>query len=68
MRREFIGPFSRYAIEVRADGTVSIFDAERTDAQGKATITCTAASRDAAIAWINAEIAADPTMQEADDA
>jgi hypothetical protein len=62
MRRKFIGPFHRFALDVQADGSAQVWDAERTDAKGRATLAHTAPDAERARAWVKAEIAADPSM------
>ena len=60
--RTFIGPFHRFAVTVETD-SVQVWDAERTDAKGLATVVYTAATYTEAFAWARQAVAADPSMQ-----
>ena len=62
MRTIFVGPFSRYALHIGAT-EVQVWDAERPDANGKATQIYTAPNKADALAWVNAQIAAQEVKQ-----
>jgi hypothetical protein len=64
MHRLYVGPFHRFAVDTLATGSAEVWDAERPDERGRATLVHTAPDRDAAVAWVRERIAADPTMQE----
>lgn len=61
MRRTFIGPFHRYAIERQPSGEIAVYDAE---AGTPAPVVATFSDEAFARRWIDEQIAADPSMAE----